>query len=304
MILTTPDSHSKSSMIGSLERLRLTARLSNQEWFDILDVPWSDYQDLKNGSTVINDKIVERAADFFKLQPDDLRLGRFDFARLAAKFECDVPIPERYSRAAFGRVRTSMTSIEFLEAAHGWRLRLDALQALGMTESALSDPFAPISMRFITDLCSYLQRRQFASHEFRAMGHHTYLANRHSVVGLLFSSLRNPAEIYESFFGESMELFERNCSYTITKLDSQNLTLEVLSDPDVAAETGVKHLGNTHVCELKAGMFAVLPRYLDLPLAHVVETECVHRGGTVCRFEIGFAETRPRLPRYSMPRSS
>lgn len=291
------------AVVETFERLRLTAKIANKDWFDLLEVQWIDYHEMKSGQIPVSEKILERVAQYFDLTSEQIITGRVDFTGLALRFDQNPqPLPERYLKAAYGKRRTSITSIDYLERALGWRLKLDALTELGVSMSALCDPFAPVSMQMISDLVSYLHRRQFCSSDFFAMGAYSYEANKDSLVGLLFSRSRSIQEVYELFFGDAMKIFEQNCSYKITHLTSDHLTLEVLTNPDVGAEAGVRHLGNRHLCDLKRGMISATTRYVGLTNAMVRETSCVHRGDTTCRFEVDFSTSRQAcvIPPFSM----
>lgn len=276
------------ALADRLERLRVTGRVSHQEWFDLLGVPWLEYLHFRSGQRALPDSALDKVAARFSLPIHHLVTGQIDFSQIETRLAGDLRLPEIYTKAAHGRRRTSITSVEYLEKRHGWRLRLDAVRKLGVNEGVLRDPFAPISMKFITDLCEGLRRRQFGHEDFVAMGAYGYDGNKNTVVGRMFSQMRSPAELYEFFFGESLKLFEQNCSYTITRMDQDGLTLEVLSDPHVAAEAGVRHLGSASVCSLKVGFIGALTRYLGLGTAEMHETCCVHKGDEVCRFELKF----------------
>lgn len=285
----------------TLERLRVTAGVSSNEWFDILQLSWSDYQNIKLGYVVPSEKLTERVAQYFDLTIDDILYGKIDYKSLALHFETgSLVMPELYSKAAYGRKRTSISSIDFLENYVGWDLRLDAIRKLSVTESMLQDPFAPISMKFITDLCGYLQQRQFQKEDFFAMGAYTYKANKQTLVSELFSNFSSPKEAYEFFFNDCMKLFELNCTYTITKISDTSLTMEYLTNSDVAAESGMRHLGSVNVCQVKNGFASIIPRYLGLPQAKVNEVACVHCEDDICRLEIDFSAAQAQLSRSSL----
>lgn len=276
-----------------LERLRAIANLPHQQWFELLEMPWLDYQAFKMGHREMPEAVLEKIAAHFGFRAENLVDGRVDFQDLALRTEAGHDdLPEHYSRAAFGRRRTSITSVEFLERNFGWRLRLDSVRHLEVPESTLLDPFAPISVKFISDLCLYLARRRFKGSDFFEMGAYMYEGNKDSAVGRLFAEMPSLQELYGSFFGESMRIFEQNCSYEITGMDREGLVLEIATNPDVAAELGVRHVGNVHLCSLKAGMISCIPQYLGLPRAKVAETCCVHHGDPVCRFEVEFPQSR------------
>lgn len=291
-VITTPTSHFALgvSLAETLERLRLTANVETPEWLDLLQMTWHDYQDVKINKIVPAEKCIARLAEHFKLTYENVQTGSVDYKSLAMKLDSThKELPEVYSKAAYGRRRTSITSVDFVERYAGWRLRLDAIRKLNVSESLLQDPFASISMQFITDLCAYLHRRQFVKSDFYAMGAYTYEGNKNSVIGKLFSEMPGAKEAYEFFFLECMKLFEQNCIYTITRMSDHDLSVEYLTNPNVAAEAGVKHLGNAHVCQLKIGSIANIPRYLGLPAASIKEVSCVHCGDDICRLDIDFS---------------
>jgi hypothetical protein len=277
--------------IETMERLRANSNLNVAEWFDLIEMNWNEYQQFKTDKNQISDRTIDRLSDYFSLTPVQVRTNQIDFKTLTLKMEKGPKeLPEAYSKAAYGRKRTSITSLDFVEEFAGWRVRTDVLKSLGVSETALLDPFASISMKFITDLCSYLERRQFKAQDFFAMGAYSFASSRNSVVGKLYSEMPNAAAAYDFFFNSLLKLFEQNCTYTITRMGRNDMTVDYLTNQDVAAESGVRHLGNQHVCHLKTGFISVIPRYLGLPASKITKTACVHTGDPVCRLEIDFSE--------------
>jgi len=122
------------------------------------------------------------------------------------------------------------------------------------------------------------------------MGAFSFVSNSNSVIGKLFAEMPNSAAAYDFFFNSLLKLFEQNCSYNITRMGKDDLTVDILTNADVAAESGVRHLGNQNVCQVKIGFISVIPRYLGLPAAKITKTGCVHCGDPVCRLEIDFSE--------------
>lgn len=271
----------------TLERLRVTARLSQTEWCDLLGVFWQDYQKLKFGEYQIDDKAIDGLASYFQIPASSIIEGQIDFSALALKRERPQDtLPEKYQKAAFSRRRSVVTSVDFLESRFGWRLRADALNKLELPESVVQNPYGAISVQCIVDLCTYLKRRGFTTNDFFAMGVYSYEACKDTLLGRVFSELRNPTEIYEVFITEAMKLFESNCRYTIHRLSPGYVFIEVTSDRDVAAKLKVRHIGSKELCEFKAGLAASIPLFHGLPAAKVREVKCVHRGDSTCLFEI------------------
>lgn len=283
----------KNTLPDTLERLRLISDISNPEWLDLLNMSWLDYHQARLNNVNPSENCIENVARYFGLPVKNVLDGNINFQAFALRHEGDfTKMPEVYSIAAYGRMRTSITALDFVERRAGWRLRLDAIRKLDVAEALLQDPFAAISMRFITDLCEYLHRRQFQKADFYSMGAYSCQLNKKSVVGNLFSGLSNAKEAYEFFFYECMKIFEQNCDYKITQISNHNLCVEYVTNPHVAAESGIRHLGSTHVCQLKIGFIANIPQHLGLPAASISEEACVHRGDEVCRLGIAFFEPK------------
>lgn len=273
----------------TLERIRLTANISRTDWCELLNIGWMDYQRVKAGEIPLSEDSLENLAQKFQLSGSDIRSGKLDFTQLALKTQDPTKcLPERYTHAAYGRRRSSGTAVQFLEDKIGWRLRNDVLHRFDIPEGQLEKSFEPISVLFMTDLCSYLFRRGFRKEDFSEMGAYNYEMTKDTLVGRHFSKLRDAGEVYESFFAENMKLFEENCTYTLTKLSLEGGEFEVTSNKDVTEEIGSRHVGSPHLCAFKAGFASSLPRFLGLPKASVRETACVHLGDSCCRFEFTY----------------
>lgn len=284
---------STSKLLETFERIRLTTDVDQSTWHEVMQMPAKDYFNLRTGKTPITEKVVERVSDHFELNITDLLKGRIDFTQLALKYaDENHELPEVYSKAAFGRKRTSITSMNFLEKYIGWRIRLDAMKNLGVNEKDLQDPFSPISMKFITDLCSYLHTRQFSDRDLISMGAFSYEGNKNSVVAQLYSDLSTATEAYEFFFNDCMKLFEQNCFYKITQSHATGMTVNYITNPHVAAESGVAHLGNEHVCQLKIGIISNITCYIGLPASQIQKIACVHKGDSVCTLDITYPKAR------------
>lgn len=273
-----------------LERLRLVNHFEDHTWQDVLGVNWWDYTMIRSGQKKLSEKSLLRLSDELDFAPQSLLQGTVNFHDLQVKAEEKIwEMPELYSYATYGRRRTTITSFEYLEKYHGWRLRYDVLRHLNLSEAVLDDPFAPISMRIITDAFAYLAKRQFKAKDFFAMGMYSFVGNVNTLMGQFYSQLASPKEIVEHMWSDCLKFYEKNCVYKFLRLDMEGGLLEVTSEPLVAEEMKVRHLGNEHICSLKAGMIASAPMYLGHAQAHVVEKCCVHKGAKSCIFEITFA---------------
>ena len=104
----------KPSLPETFERIRMTTNVSQQEWFDILQVSWFDYQNFKLGKSEPAAKLTERIGKHFNLNSRDVLAGNINYSTLAMRFEEEnKQLPELYSKAAYNRMRTSISSVDF-----------------------------------------------------------------------------------------------------------------------------------------------------------------------------------------------
>ncbi len=196
MIGTTKDLHQLNLPIPaeSLERLRLVSHLDESSWQDMLQLNWWEYSMIRSSQKRLPEKSLLRLSQYFRYSPQSLIYGQVDFHGLQAETELrrKWTLPEAYSFATYGRRRTTITSFEYLEKYHGWRLRYDVLKYLNLSEAILMDPFAPISMKVITDALAYLARRQFTAKDFFAMGMYSFVGNVNTILGQFYSQLKVP----------------------------------------------------------------------------------------------------------------
>lgn len=280
----------KGVSLDTLEHIRLVTQLSESQWQDLLQVSWWDYTLIRTGERRLSENSLLRIADHILCAPETIISGQVDFHGLQIQIDKKNSwgLPENYAVANYGRRRTTITTFEYIERYHGWKMRLDILKHLGLSEAILQDPFAPISMRVITDTLAYLAKRQFSARDFFSMGLYTYIGNSQTILGEHYAQMSSPKEVIEHMWSDCLKFYEQNCRYRFLSLTSEQAVIEVISEKHVAEEMGVKHLGNEHVCQLKAGMMASAPMYLWQVPARVVERCCVHKGAPACVFEVHF----------------
>jgi hypothetical protein len=280
--------------VDTIERLKSLTDFSESEWLDLLEIKYQDYFRFKSGFSELSPAGLRNLSSFYKIDEEALCLGKIDFEDVRRRLSPTTKreIPEYFLIGAHGRRRTTITSFEFLEEAYGWRLRNDALKYFKIPEKALLDPFAPISIRLITEVCGYLQKRRFSARDFFAMGAFSFQANRKSLLYQILSMCGNFEELYNLFFNETIFLYEQNCSYSYEHLTPSTGVITARSLPDVTRELGVKYLGNQQTCELKVGIWASLPGYINMSMAQTIHQTCEHRGDDACRTFVDFSSCK------------
>jgi hypothetical protein len=282
------------ALLETVERIRSCAAFDRgsgrRHWLDIIGIRKKDYQAFLSGERELTETSVQGLASYLGVEADSIMHGTVDFRALAVqKGDGRKTLPEAYMVAAFGRRRTTITSFDYIEKRLGWRARVETLRKFKVNEAVLSDPMASINMQFLSDVAEYLHSRYGSKAcDFFQMGAYSPVGNRKSLIGEILSTAKSPADAYEILFDGLIKFFEQNTRYTFVRLNDEGCVIDVTSYRYVAEALGLRHLGNRHICELKGGFLASIPLYLGLPLAGVTETQCVHRGDSVCRYEIVF----------------
>jgi hypothetical protein len=290
------NNNSKPSLADTLERIRLTTPPkygdNKHYWSDILRVTYDKYLKFIIGSEGLSELSLHHLSTHFGLDYNQLIEGQIDFKKIShGSHNSEAFLPEKYARAAFGRRRTTMTSLDFVEQKSGWETRHEILHHLDTDDRLFNDPLAPINIQFISDALIFLaQHKSYNYNDFYQMGAYSLKGNQNTILSETFSRLSHPHEIYDLLFGDMLKYYEQNCHYRALKLTDTFCLAEVKSDTHVADALGVKHLGNVPICGLKAGWMASSVGYLNLPFAKVKKVACVHHGDPSCLYEVNFEE--------------
>jgi hypothetical protein len=277
-------------LIDSIERLQALSRLNESDWLDLMNVSWAEYDSFRAGLDRLPYAAFEKVADYFELATVDLFIHKIDFRDIAQRqTPRHARLPDRFLAGAYGRLRSTIGAIESLEKNYGWRLKHDVLRQFQLFEPSLMNPFAPVSIRLMTEICEYLHHRQFSERDFFNMGTYAYDSDRESLIGSIYRELTNFREAFKVFATVLMPLFGQNCSYGFQMKDEHTGVLVMRSNPDIAAELRLKVLGSPHICQVKAGSWASLLFYFQMTLPQVTHPECEHRGDAACKFVFDFS---------------
>jgi hypothetical protein len=278
-------------LADTLERLRLTLGVSTREWAEILDISVPSYADIKEGREEVSLSALENVTREFDLSLESFMAGDLDFRAAAARFRGDLGyLPERYQIGAFSYRRSALNPLNYVEEFFGWETRLQALRRLQVDEAVFSKLDERISMQFTADLCSYLESLNCHPDEFFAMGAYSVVTNQNSPIPARLQKARSLKELHDIVIHECLTRFvERNCFYRLASSDSEGCVIEAPVNPELTDALQGRKAGSPHICMYKLGVIAAFPGYVGLPFSSVVETSCVHRGDSVCRYEADFS---------------
>jgi hypothetical protein len=275
----------------TLECLRLATQLSSEEWASCLRISTNNYQQqLGQPEILINDRSLENLAEMIDLTPENIVSGNIDFKTVAKRHAgYSTYLPEKYSRFAYSKIRTSSYLLDYVEMVYGWKTRRSILRHFQLNESIFSDLDKQISVQFISDLCLHLTQKGLVLPEFYSIGKYSTISNRNSAVGSLFRELGRPRVAYEKCFTEFIgKYYDQNFVYTLMSLKGTTCVLEARPHQRVLDELHVSTIGNAATCASRGGTFASIMGYLGAADADVIESSCIHKGDAHCIYVIDF----------------
>lgn len=285
---------------GTLENLRLTLGLSEQEWAKCLHFTPQGYQQFKLGKKEVLLATCMELAERFHFSLESLGNGSLDFRSVLAIHSGDTSyVPERYRKAAFSRFQTARVMFDFLEQRYSFPLIAAITRKFQVHPVLFSTEDGWISNLFFTDLYSYLDGLFRLPHDFYfQMGRHSSQVNANTPLGLSYKKLSQVHETYEHLFGDLAPFYELNSDYKIFKISRSQCVVRTRTKKSVAQEIGIKNLGSRSICEWKAGIFSATPNYLGYEDAYTRELQCVHRGDPYCVFDISFGHLTATPPSF------
>jgi hypothetical protein len=282
----------------TLERLRESTFLSDEEWSDCLQLSPNRYENLKDQKEItLSDQVLEDFSELIDLTPEAIISGNIDFKVIAKRQKGYATfLPERYFVAAHSKIRTSSHLLDYIEIFHGWRVRSRILRHFQLNESVFANLDRAISVSFPTDLYGHLSSMGLRHSDFYEMGKYSLVSNSRSKVGEMFRATKTPKSAYEKCFVELIgQYYDQNFIYSLKKMDQTTCTVSARFHPQVLDEMHVSSIGNGAACSSRGGTFASIMGYIGASDADVTETTCVHRGDQECTYVIDFEQSQRSL---------
>lgn len=286
----------QGTLPNTLERLRDSLDLSVREWASMLEVTERAYRSQLSGASriTLEQSVIESLADELEITPEAIMTGDIDFSVVAKRrVGLATALPERFAKSAYSKVRTSSHLLDYIEMHLGWRARSQVLRRFQLNDSIFADLDYEINVLFISELCERLHREGMPLESFYEMGKLSVISNLNGSLSTLFSKEPGPKSLYERCFNELIsKYYDRNFDYRLASLGDDRCVVFAKPREQVLDELRLCALGNSATCAARAGTFASLTGYLGLPDAEVIESECIHRGGSHCRYDIDFHKAR------------
>ena len=229
------------------------------------------------------------------LDPRNLIEGNIDFELLERQHFGDATaIPDRFTRCAFSRRRTTQRLVNFLDQFGSPEATDAALRKLQIRRAAFSDPNAPTNVLLSVELTKELTRQGATPGIFRELGYQSARSKSYAVISEQIKRCGSISEAFDLRVNHLAEKLEDgNCVYRLLSMNHGEAKIEVREKKSVLDALNVRHLGDLFTCALKTGTLAAVTTYLGLPASKVTETHCVHRGDPACILVANF-----ELPRH------
>lgn len=275
----------------TINRLQASLGLSENEIIEMLELTQKQFRRLRSLRLAPNLHSASAFTEKLDLNLEDFLAGSIHFPTLYQRHIKDSGfIDEKYQVAAFSKKRTILNLLDSVQMSHGWRLRLKVLRKFHMTEAAFQNPDAPVNIRLVSDFMEYLGNHFLSRQDFEKLGAHSVITNRGTSLHRELENLKFPALVYERMVVDLVGFYEKNCTYRLKSLGEGICVVESHPDESVASALNIKNLGNTAICAGRAGILSSTPGYIGLPSAQVIETHCIHRGDSACRFTVDFRQ--------------
>lgn len=280
----------ESMLPGVLESVRRSLGTDVCEYAGVLDVSEDEYNRILQGRGKLSAHSALKLSARANVSFEKLLQGDIDLKVLTQIGQGNLQaMPDRYTKMAKSRKRTSINILEFLERFHGRAARDRVLRNFQVSEGVFESPDEWINVLFLSDMCEYLGRSGYSPEQLYCMGSYSVVTNFDSELGRQYRRLAaNAQDVYRRFEEALIRFYDENFWYRLVKSTPHFCLIEAEPNSDVEDELKLRKIGNPAYCVTKAGAFASFTGYLGLPFAKVKEISCIHRGDRACRYLINY----------------
>lgn len=277
-----------------VESIRIALNLEKCQMADVLGLTINQFNRFLEGSQKLSVTALYRLIETTKLSYEGLESGKINYSVLSLHAKgCLNTIHPKYMTAPFSKRRVVTNILDFAEKIRGPLMRVRVNRYFQVSEHFWRDPDQTINIMLVQDILLYLKRFGFSNHDFYSMGSNVIITAQSSKLGRSLSQSRDPVEVYEHFFLEHIRELEQNCYYNIVQKSDRRLIVESRSNLSITEALQLKHLGNKEGCLVRSGTIAALTQFIGFQNSRVTEVKCVHRGDSVCRFDIDLGSLKP-----------
>lgn len=279
-----------NNILNFIRNSQIITNKTNREFSSYFDMSEKTFSEIISGKRDISarnlifgsetldtsiESIINNKVDYLEIEK--LFLGIFD------------ELPERYANGAYGKKRSCINILNYIEMNHGIAIKALILRKFNLHLQDFSDPDEVINNHFIVDLVGYLYSNGFNDQDLIGMGEISYICNKDGMIGDTLKDYDNSEDLIEYFFENAVRDFDINYKYEILDLKNNSYTVGLTQIPEVLESMKVKKLGSLEVSLMKSGVIKSLPRYAGKPDFRVTLEKSIHRGDNYCAYKIDFS---------------
>ena len=288
-IIFTPKDQEKiaQGFWSKIDRIQYALGWSLDEICDHFSLSFKQIINMRRTAKTPNIIVIKKFADHLNLNIDHFINQRIDYRALSKHMLGKLSLPERYSNNAFSRVETSLPLLNWTEFMYGHSVNNTLLKSLQLSEAVFAQTETSISLLFLKDYCKKLKTAQSVTDDFfLKVG--SFGLNCKSAIANQVAQENNITSLYEKYFYNVDQFYEKNFTYKISKLNKDECVIDYKMSKMAQDAFKTKFLKSRELCYIKIGITASIPFYLNLPVTKTEKTACILDGDPVCRMHTFF----------------
>lgn len=272
---------------NSISEIQNICGLIDYDIAEILNVPTLEFKSKKSALSDLTSFEVLKIAEAFELDIWHLINNDFDHQIVKDRFDGKRnTLSSRYTENPFSKKRTQVNILNYLEENY-FSLADSCYKRFQLNEECFENQDDVISIKFLEDLCDYLQSKKFSYEEFYKMGTNSYEVNKNSPMADVLKKCRSIPELYQ-FIAEGMsESYDLNFKYQIDSISSGVVKVtEIPSEKSLEANKG--KVGNYTSTVIKSGVIASLPKFINKEEADISITKSAYHDSKYTQFTIEY----------------
>jgi hypothetical protein len=275
-----------SRLRRTVSNIRAAIEVDECTFSEMLGIGRDHYSRIVQGAedySIINLDSLSKAIE---LDIDLLYSGKIDYAALAKQFRGDFALPERYSlpEQRIGRIRALKSIHCFLGSMYSFDYADGVFRRLQIKNIHLQNSSDFVGIWAVANVLAELKRDGLAAEIFQALGTMTTAVD--NKIDAAYSTLPNAKQLYRAVFEQYAEFFDRAYRYKLLRLTDRGCTMSVSLNDETPDRLKTSHFGNKQTCLFLQGVFSSFLRCTDNRFATVLESECMHEGGSRCVYHL------------------
>lgn len=264
---------------NNLEKIKNLLQFDDVDFSKSMGIHFEEYDNLKASSKTLPVDCLFELAEKMNFHLEDLLL-KDDFS-LNYNPHAQVPLLERYRPAPHSQTRAIINILDYLERVRGTRAKINLIRKFQLSEDYIKNEHNQANVLLISDIVKYLAvKHNFTKADFVGIGRRMPFLTNNKILKEKLADKRNAHEILDCFVYECTKLFDTNCTYKISELNSNYAVINVEPNKNVLEELQIpfEKFGNEELCLTKMGNFSSTMYYKYGKNAQIKKISSIHDG--------------------------